>query len=179
MERWCLRGERAQVPPMPSTNERKALWFLAVVLLSGSAVRFWRARIPPPAPSAVAALDRQVQRVDSARTTPRPRRGKAPRDTTSRTPRIVDVDQAAVAEIEGLPGIGPALAQRIVRYRDSAGSYGSVDALCAVRGIGPALVEKLRPVVTFSGPRRPLNDECGGGSGSAPKPAAARSRKPR
>jgi competence protein ComEA len=74
---------------------------------------------------------------------------------------IVDLDRASIAQIEGLPGIGPALARRIVAHRDSAGSFGALEAVCEVRGVGPRLAERLRPLVTFTGPRRPLIDACG------------------
>jgi competence ComEA-like helix-hairpin-helix protein len=164
---------------MPSTNERKALWFLAAVVLSGSGVRLWRSRAVEVPAAEVAALERQLGRIDSVRRVPRGKRTRALPVTAPRVPAIVDLDKATLTEIEALPGIGPALAGRIVRHRDSAGTFGSVEALCLVRGIGPALAEKLRPLVTFTGPRRPLSDACGGASGQSRKPAAARSREPR
>lgn len=60
-------------------------------------------------------------------------------------PAPLDVNRASAAELERLPGIGPALAARIVAYRDSAGDFESVDDLLRVRGIGPALLARLRP----------------------------------
>ncbi|HEX7120528.1 MAG TPA: helix-hairpin-helix domain-containing protein [Longimicrobiales bacterium] len=57
----------------------------------------------------------------------------------------LDLNRATAAELEALPGIGPALAARIVAYRDSAGPFTAVDSLTRVRGIGPALLERLRP----------------------------------
>lgn len=70
--------------------------------------------------------------------------------------RPVDVDQATVEEIERLPWVGPALARRIVANRDSFGAFGGVAALGEVRGIGPALLERIRGRVTFSASPRPL-----------------------
>lgn len=90
---------------------------------------------------------------------------------TPASPSPIDLDRATVEEIEALPGIGPALAKRIVATRDSAGSFGSMDALCTVRGVGPKLAERLRSLVTFTGPRRPLIDACG-----APDRAARKRR---
>jgi len=63
----------------------------------------------------------------------------------------IDVDRADVDALDRLPGIGPALARRIVEDRDANGPFGSVDALQRVRGIGPALAARLAPLVTFSG----------------------------
>lgn len=67
----------------------------------------------------------------------------------------VDVDVATANELERLPRIGPALAQRIVDDRSANGPFGSLDALRRVRGVGPAMVRELTPYVTFSGTPRP------------------------
>ncbi|MGC8839608.1 MAG: helix-hairpin-helix domain-containing protein, partial [Anaerolineae bacterium] len=87
-----------------------------------------------------------------------PRRGETPPPTEpppafpTRAPQgpvgPVDLNTATSAQLEALPGIGPALAQRIVEHRP----YRSVDDLLAVPGIGPATLEKLRPLVTVSVP---------------------------
>lgn len=60
---------------------------------------------------------------------------------------VVDVNAATADELAALPGIGPALARRIVRWRAEHGRFRSVDALADVPGIGPATVERLRPRV--------------------------------
>ena len=65
--------------------------------------------------------------------------------------RPVDLDHASEREIEALPRVGPALAHRIVVHRDSFGPYGSMDALRKVKGMGRATLERLAPLVTFSG----------------------------
>ena len=63
----------------------------------------------------------------------------------------IDLDRASEAEIDRLPRVGPALARRIVANRDSFGSFGSLEALKRVKGIGPATLGKLAALVTFSG----------------------------
>ena len=80
------------------------------------------------------------------------------------TDSVLDLDRATAEQIEALPGIGPALARRIVANRDSVGAFGHLDALCDVPGIGKSTLQRLRPLVTFTGARRPLSDECGGAS---------------
>ena len=60
----------------------------------------------------------------------------------------VNINTASTSELEKLPGIGPALAQRIVEYRDSHGPFASVDALTDVPGIGQAKLEALREQAT-------------------------------
>lgn len=59
----------------------------------------------------------------------------------------IDLNRATAAELESLPGIGPALAARIVAYRDSAGGFRDIGELAHVRGIGAATLERLRPLV--------------------------------
>lgn len=61
----------------------------------------------------------------------------------------LNVNTAAAAELEALPGIGPVLAQRIVEDREANGPYASLEQLARVRGIGPALLDKLRGLVVF------------------------------
>ena len=56
----------------------------------------------------------------------------------------VDLNRATAAELDELPGIGPATAQAIVDHRAANGPFASVDDLEAVRGIGPAKLEAIR-----------------------------------
>lgn len=84
----------------------------------------------------------------------RPTRGRAPpergRDRAPAAPAKrspVDVNRAGAAELRSLPGIGPALAERILEARREA-PFASVDDLARVPGIGPATVARLRPLVT-------------------------------
>jgi competence protein ComEA len=67
----------------------------------------------------------------------------------------VDMDFASAQEIEALPRIGPALAHRIVANRDSFGAFGSLDKLRRVKGMGPASLDRLAPLVTFGGRAAP------------------------
>lgn len=60
----------------------------------------------------------------------------------------ININTASLSTLQELPGIGPALAQRIVDYRTQNGRFGSVDQLTEVSGIGEKVVEKLRPQAT-------------------------------
>ena len=59
----------------------------------------------------------------------------------------LDLNSADSRQLDALPGIGPVLASRIVAHRAAAGPFRTVDELRAVRGIGPRLLERLRPLV--------------------------------
>lgn len=60
----------------------------------------------------------------------------------------VDLNTATVEQLDTLPGVGPVLAQRIVDWRTTHGSFESVDQLGEVDGIGPSRLADLRPLVT-------------------------------
>jgi competence protein ComEA len=74
-----------------------------------------------------------------------PPTGSSSASSTARGP--VDLNRASAADLEALPGIGPALAQAIIDHRQQHGPFRSVDDLADVRGIGPAKMEQLRPLV--------------------------------
>jgi competence protein ComEA len=63
----------------------------------------------------------------------------------------VDLNTADAAALDTLPRIGPAMAQRIIEWRESNGPISSVDDLLAVSGIGTKTVEALRPLVVQGG----------------------------
>lgn len=60
----------------------------------------------------------------------------------------LDLNTATQAQLEELPGIGPALAGAILRYRDEHGGFRSVGELREVRGIGEARFADLEGLVT-------------------------------
>lgn len=59
----------------------------------------------------------------------------------------VRLNTATETDLQTLPGIGPALAKRIITYRSTHPRLTSVDELDDVPGIGPSLIEKIRPGV--------------------------------
>lgn len=68
----------------------------------------------------------------------------------STRPARVNINRAGAEELDGLPGIGPSTAAAIVAHRQQRGPFRRVDDLSQVRGIGPAKLEQLRPLVTVS-----------------------------
>ena len=61
--------------------------------------------------------------------------------------KLININTAAQADLELLPGIGPALAKRIMDYRSTKGPFKRVDDLDAVKGIGPKILERVRGMV--------------------------------
>ena len=64
------------------------------------------------------------------------------------TTPVVNINRATREELERLPGIGPALAARIVEHRERHGAFRRVEHLLAVRGISERRFEELRSRVT-------------------------------
>ena len=77
--------------------------------------------------------------------------GESPSSATAGTgtdaQACVRLATATETELQTLPGIGPALAQRIISYRSTHPRLTSVEELDDVPGIGPSLIEKIRPGV--------------------------------
>lgn len=72
---------------------------------------------------------------------------------TTPTRQRIDLNAADAAALSLLPGVGPALAQRIAAYRRSHGPFHTLADLQAVKGVGPRIVAKLKPWVTVGGNR--------------------------
>ncbi|MEY2798401.1 MAG: hypothetical protein RIS22_667 [Actinomycetota bacterium] len=60
----------------------------------------------------------------------------------------LNLNRASESELDGLPGVGPVLAKRIIAYRNENGNFSSVDELRKVSGIGPAKFGELQSFVT-------------------------------
>ena len=122
-------------------------------MVLGSGVRVARAIGGEPGvdPSTKAAIEHQIEAVDSARKQGKKKKGRKPKKAEQVVvPAIIDLDIATADQIETLRGIGPSLAKRIVADRDSLGPFGSLDGLQRVKGVGPKLAARIDSSVTFS-----------------------------
>jgi competence protein ComEA len=109
-------------PPEPPTWSREAQWTTAGLLVVFLALLAWRG-------------------IGLSRWTTRPlqiEEGVLPRDA-------IDLNDADVIDLRMLPGVGEKMAQRIIEHREKNGPFRSLDELRQVRGIGPAILERIRP----------------------------------
>ncbi|MEA2024392.1 MAG: helix-hairpin-helix domain-containing protein [Actinomycetota bacterium] len=59
----------------------------------------------------------------------------------------IDLNRSSADELEGLPGVGPVLAARIVEFRESNGPFSAVEDLLDVGGIGEAKLATMRDAI--------------------------------
>ncbi len=115
----------------------RAVTFLVILILAGAA--FWGVRRFAPAmflgkPDLIAVPN-------DARPQNRTNAG------TPNKPELLNINTASADELQTLPNIGEATAQRIIDYRTQHGDFSSVDDIQNVRGIGAKTLEKIRPFI--------------------------------
>lgn len=152
-----------------SRPQLRLLLVCAALFLAGLGVREWRAGFPDAA-DRLERFDREeplAPLLPSPRAESRPVSSGAPAKTTSTSgagpgpeprgtspppasqdPRPLDLNRATGAELARLPGVGPALALRIVEERERRGRFDSPEALRRVMGVGPKKLAALRDLVT-------------------------------
>jgi competence protein ComEA len=93
---------------------------------------------------AALALGASVVTAQNATTT---RRASAPAASAAAT---INLNTATSAQLDTLPGVGKAMADRIVEYREKNGGFKKIEDLMNVRGIGEKNFLKLKPYITVS-----------------------------
>lgn len=110
-------------------QERAVIYFLIAMLALGLAVKFCRQTAALPA-----------LKIESVRFS----KEKADINEIIRQRQKVKINTATAKDFERLPGIGPALAERIVEYRDQSGDFLTTDDFKKVKGIGPKKYEAIK-----------------------------------
>ena len=106
------------------------------------------AQIQPNGGTANAGQANAANGASQGGTQPQPARTLTPAGSAQKGSTPVNINTATAEELQTLPRIGPAMAQRIIAWREAHGGFRSVDELDAVPGIGPSMLENLRPLVT-------------------------------
>jgi len=137
-----------------SLPQLRLLILLALTLLVGLGVREWRAGFPDAA-LRLERFDRDEPAAPLVGETPSapapPPAPARPAPPPAPAPlKPLDVNRAAAAELAALPGVGPALAQRIVEERERRGRFDSPEALRYVLGMGPKKLAAIRRFITAS-----------------------------
>ena len=158
---------------MALRSEQKALLFIGAVAVLGAGVRVVRAATGRRDLGRQPALEQQSRAADSASRAGRQSGKRVPRKSSEAKSRLpkgaaaplgsgpldrpgyvagkLDIDVATAAQIESLPGIGPAMAKRIVADRMQRGPFVTRDGFRRVKGTGPTFLAKIDSLVTFSG----------------------------
>lgn len=67
---------------------------------------------------------------------------------TTKTPlkkqQKISINTATKAQLQRIPGIGPVMAERIIKHRKKEGLFQTIDHLVAIKGIGPKLLQKIK-----------------------------------
>lgn len=130
---------------MATSDDRRAALLLLGLAIAGLVVRLAMGGSQPSGAVAYAVVDTVRPTRDSLAA--RAARLGRPLGPGER----IDVDVATAEDLTRLPRIGAGLAGRIVADRRARGAFGTLERLERVPGIGPALLEAVKPHVTFSG----------------------------
>ncbi|MFZ5633165.1 MAG: helix-hairpin-helix domain-containing protein [Bacillota bacterium] len=78
--------------------------------------------------------------------------GTAPpqKPVNARGTKKVNINRAGAAELETLPGVGPALARRIINHRESLGLFTSEEDIKSVPGIGDKLYDQIKDYISVN-----------------------------
>lgn len=137
----------------PSLARVAAIAILVNLVVSGLVVV--ALRWPNPQPIRVATVAAVMEPVAEDSAVAAERSGAIPEipagvdsSTQASGSALIDINTASAAELESLPGIGPTLAGRIVRYRDEEGPFSTVEELMNVQGIGERTLDRVRGLIT-------------------------------
>ena len=99
------------------------------------------------AASTPVVLAQQMQGSQTQSQTPPPAPSPAP------APAPINLNTATAADLEKLPGVGPAVAARIIEHRQKNGPFKKIEDLMTIRGIGEKTFLRLKPLVTIVPPK--------------------------
>jgi competence protein ComEA len=134
----------------PTRNADVSQLNLAQVVKDGDRIDV--PEVPPTAPPTLTPVPTVTVGPGTPSPTPADTPTSPPVPTTSRTQAAsgakININTATLAELDQLPRIGPAIAQRIIDYRTTNGPFGRIEDIMNVRGIGPATFDQIKDLIT-------------------------------
>lgn len=149
------------------------LGFMALVLLAGSIALFWQIESQNSKANQnttnddlkkqIDDLNAKIENLNKALS----EAGKATSETTQTTTKVssdegkvlgaqeervtgqININSASLEQLDTLPGIGPAYAQRIIDYRDTNGGFKSIEEIKNIKGIGEKTFDKFKDSITI------------------------------
>jgi competence ComEA-like helix-hairpin-helix protein len=123
-------------------NEQKVLLFLIGAFFLGFAVKVYQEHYQPLPDTPDNPMDYQTTAIALPS-------GRHDEEAKIFEPLSgpISVNSAGAFELERLPGIGPAMAKRIIDYRDRHGKFTSIEELHKIKGIGAKTLKKIRPYI--------------------------------
>ena len=137
-------------------NERRVILFLVVTFLAGGIIKLYRSSHPvqqqfnyTSSDSEFAARSALAEQPDSIleQSTSSSSVERRPVSKTHASKKI-NINTASAVELTKLPGIGEAMAKKIIAYRNEHGNLKTVEELMNVKGIGKKKFERLAPLLT-------------------------------
>jgi competence protein ComEA len=132
-------GDQVFVPELPSTRSPSATTGANGTTPGPSGTSDAYASTPDP--SATSGANATVASTSATRRT----KSSAPRSANS-----VNINTATAPELATLPHIGPALAQRIIDYRNTHGPFAAIADITLVRGIGQGIFALIKEFITVN-----------------------------
>ena len=133
-------------------TERRVVLFLAVTFLAGIGIKIFKPATGGEAKFDYSSSDSEfIARSQSIPGRDSSRIGEQREDeaTSKPSPHLVDINTASRDELIQLPGVGEAMADRIIRYRKEHGLFTSMNDLANVKGIGKKNLQRIVPFCTL------------------------------
>tara|TARA_B100000315_G_C14561997_1_gene580992 strand:- start:892 stop:1242 length:351 start_codon:yes stop_codon:yes gene_type:complete len=110
-------------------EERKVLFGLAILIMAGGFLRFSNA--------------------DQFKSNLLDKKDTFQSMSVSSYPLVINVNKASSSQLEKIPGIGPVIASRLIRYREVNGPFKTVEELEKVKGLGQKKILAIRDYISF------------------------------